>query len=105
MMDEDAPVRAVLSTLGPDGLAELQAMAAGRPTDFYRALVTRPDLRRLTVWLPTLAQPKKYNYGCFALSATLQGLIPHPETARRTLTTGDVTKNGRPRSGLPFPSR
>ncbi|HUL85063.1 MAG TPA: hypothetical protein VLX89_06045 [Actinomycetota bacterium] len=26
-------------------------MAADRPTDFYRALVTRPDLRRLTVWL------------------------------------------------------
>jgi len=51
MMDEDAPVRAVLATFGPDGLAELEAMAADRPTDFYRALVTRPDLRRLTVWL------------------------------------------------------
>ena len=51
MIDEDAPIRAVLSTFGPDDLAELQAMAAGRPTDFYRALVTRPELRRLTVWL------------------------------------------------------
>jgi hypothetical protein len=51
MIDEDAPVRAVLSTFGPETLADLGTMAAGRPTEFYRALITRPDLRRLTIWL------------------------------------------------------
>ena len=51
MIDQDAPVRAVLSTFGPGARADLQAMAEGRATDFYRALITRSDLRRLTIWL------------------------------------------------------
>jgi hypothetical protein len=49
MIDEDADLRAVLSTMGPATLADLKRMAFDDdPTAFYGALARRPDLAALT---------------------------------------------------------
>jgi hypothetical protein len=49
MNQEDAELRAALSTMSTDALAELQRMAtADDSTAFYRALARRPDLAAMT---------------------------------------------------------
>ena len=49
MNKEDAELRAVLSTMGPEALADLQRMALGDDSSaFYRALARRPDLAAIT---------------------------------------------------------
>ena len=49
MIDEDAELLAVLSTMGPETLADLRRMALDDdPTAFYGALARRPDLAALT---------------------------------------------------------
>ena len=49
MNQEDAELRAALSTMGPDALADLQRMAlADDSTAFYRALARRPELATIT---------------------------------------------------------
>jgi len=49
MNNEDADLRAALSTMGPEALADLQRIALGDDsTAFYRALARRPDLAAIT---------------------------------------------------------
>jgi hypothetical protein len=49
MSNEDANLRAALSTMDPEALADLQRIALGDDsTAFYRALARRPDLAAIT---------------------------------------------------------
>jgi hypothetical protein len=51
---EDAELRGILNTMGPDTLEDLQRMAQDvDPTSFSRALARRPDLASLTAELGT----------------------------------------------------
>jgi hypothetical protein len=58
MIDQDAEIFAILNTIGPGTVKDLQQLAKDDPSRFFRALAKRPDLAGLTTSLANSDSPE-----------------------------------------------